>query len=53
MEGLHNQGRITDHRIGLTEFGIEDMMNGLRLDKFVHALHLEDQLEKMEQFDTA
>ncbi|GMH45092.1 hypothetical protein BSKO_13049 [Bryopsis sp. KO-2023] len=44
------QGRITDHRIGLTEYGMEDMMNGLKIDKFIEALQMEDQLEKLEEF---
>ena len=31
------QDRITDHRTGLTLFGIDDMMQGQYLDKFIAA----------------
>ena len=31
------QDRITDHRTGLTLYGIEEMMNGQYLDQFIRA----------------
>lgn len=31
----YNQGRITDHRVNLTKFGIEEMMNGELLEEFI------------------
>ena len=33
-----DQSRITDHRVGLTLFGIDKMMNGELLDEFAAAL---------------
>lgn len=40
------QGRVTDHRIGLTLYKIEAVMNGA-LDEFIDALITADQAEKM------
>jgi peptide chain release factor 1 len=34
------QGRVTDHRVGLTEHGIEGMLSGANLDSFLDALGL-------------
>ena len=31
------QGRVTDHRVGVTEHGIEGVLSGERLDVFVEA----------------
>ena len=42
------QGRVTDHRIGLTLYSIDEFMNG-DLDKMVEALRLADQTRKLEQ----
>ena len=33
------QGRVTDHRVGHTEHGIEGVLSGARLDAFIDALH--------------
>ena len=40
------QGRVTDHRIGLTLYKIEAIMNG-DLDELLDALITADQAEKM------
>ena len=40
------QGRITDHRIGVSKFGIEKMMEGELLDEFV------DDLSKLNLIET-
>ena len=41
------QGRVTDHRIGLTLYNLEDIMNG-DLDKVIEKLKVEDNKEKIE-----
>ena len=40
------QGRVTDHRIGLSLYNIEDFMNG-DLDEMIDALTLADQQRKL------
>lgn len=40
------QGRVTDHRIGLTLYKIEQIMNGA-LDEIIDALTMADQAEKL------
>ena len=40
------QGRLTDHRIGLTLYHLEDNLNG-NLDEVVDALITADQAEKL------
>ena len=42
------QGRVTDHRIGLTLYKIESIMNG-DLDEVIDALITADQAEKLRQ----
>lgn len=44
----HLQGRITDHRIGLTIYGMEEMMNGSKLDGFIQAMHIQDQMNQLQ-----
>ncbi len=44
------QGRVTDHRIGLTLHRIESIMNG-DLDELIDALITADQAEKMQSSD--
>ena len=44
------QGRVTDHRIGLTLYKIEQIMNG-DLDELVDALITADQAEKLKATD--
>lgn len=41
------QGRVTDHRINLTLYKIDDVMAGKALDEIVDALMTEDQAEKL------
>ena len=40
------QGRVTDHRIGLTVYQLENIMQG-ELDEFIDALIVYDQAEKL------
>ena len=46
------QGRVTDHRIGLTLYKIDAVMNG-GLDELIDALVTADQAEKMKQGSSA
>ncbi len=41
------QGRVTDHRINLTLYKIDDVITGKALDEIVQALVTEDQAEKL------
>ena len=41
------QGRVTDHRIGLTLYSLENFMNG-DLDEMLQALRIADQTAKLE-----
>lgn len=41
------QGRVTDHRINLTLYNIEKVMNGSALDDLVEKLVAEDQAERL------
>ena len=45
------QGRVTDHRIGLTLYRIDDIMDG-DLDELLDALHMEEQAQKLREFGT-
>jgi peptide chain release factor 1 len=42
------QGRVTDHRINLTLYKLDDVMNG-NLDELVRALNQEHQAEELAQ----
>lgn len=42
------QGRVTDHRIGLTVYNLPDVMNG-DIQKFIEELHLAENAEKMKE----
>ena len=42
------QGRVTDHRIGLTVYNLPDVMNG-DIQKFIDELHLAENAEKMKE----
>ena len=42
------QGRVTDHRIGLTLYKIDSVMDG-GLDELIDALAAADQAEKLKQ----
>jgi peptide chain release factor 1 len=41
------QGRVTDHRINLTLYNIQEVMEGGGVDQFVDALTAEDQAERL------
>ncbi|MDD4665377.1 MAG: peptide chain release factor 1 [Clostridia bacterium] len=45
------QGRVTDHRIGLTSYRLEDVLLG-ELDEFIDALITTDQAEKLKRVDS-
>ena len=40
------QGRVTDHRLGLTLYRTEEIMNG-DLDEFIQALRMDEQAQKL------
>ena len=42
------QGRVTDHRIGLTLYQLEDFLNG-NMDEMVNALMEADQIRKIKE----
>lgn len=42
------QGRVTDHRIGLTVYNLPDVMNG-DIEKFIEELHLAENAERMKE----
>jgi len=41
------QGRVSDHRIELTLYNIDDVINGTGLDQFIDALTTTDEAEKL------
>jgi peptide chain release factor 1 len=45
------QSRITDHRINLTSFRIDGVMNDGELDEFIEALIADDQARKLSESD--
>lgn len=47
------QGRVTDHRVGLTEHGIDAMLSGDKLDIFVEALARFEKTELLKSFDSS
>ena len=42
------QGRVTDHRIGLTSYNLNDVVNG-DIQKFIDELHMAENAEKMKE----
>ncbi|XP_039121566.1 peptide chain release factor 1, mitochondrial isoform X2 [Dioscorea cayenensis subsp. rotundata] len=46
------QGRVTDHRVGITNHSIEDVMEGESLDVFIDALLLQEEMEAIASFST-
>ncbi|NBX03693.1 MAG: peptide chain release factor 1 [Alphaproteobacteria bacterium] len=46
------QGRVSDHRINLTLYNIDYVVNGTELDKFVEALMADEQMTKLAEFAT-
>jgi peptide chain release factor 1 len=45
------QGRVTDHRIGLTLYNIDDVVAGIALDQFVSALIAEDEAARLAELN--
>ncbi len=45
------QGRVTDHRINLTLYKIEQIINGEALDEIIEALITEDQAEQLSSLE--
>ena len=45
------QGRVTDHRIGLTLYKIEDILNG-NIDEIIDALITADRASQLENSET-
>lgn len=45
------QGRVTDHRINLTLYKLDKVLNGEALDEVVDALTADDQARKLTQFE--
>ena len=43
------QGRVTDHRINMTLYKIEDVMSGNALGELVDALVMHDQAERLSE----
>ncbi|RWW43115.1 hypothetical protein BHE74_00051259 [Ensete ventricosum] len=46
------QGRVTDHRVGITHHSIEDVMGGESLDMFVDSLLLQEEMDAIASFGT-
>ena len=47
------QGRVTDHRINMTLYNLEEVMLGNALDQLIEALITEHQATLLAQFDSA
>lgn len=47
------QGRVTDHRVGITHYSINDVMQGESLDIFVDALLLQQEMDAIASFSSA
>ncbi|KAM5578052.1 peptide chain release factor 1, mitochondrial [Rosa sericea] len=47
------QGRVTDHRIGITHHAISDVMQGENLDVFVDALLLQQEMDAIASFSSS
>lgn len=45
------QGRVTDHRIGLTLYKLEEILNGNALQEMIDALTQEDQANKLAEME--
>ncbi|XP_008790487.1 peptide chain release factor 1, mitochondrial isoform X1 [Phoenix dactylifera] len=46
------QGRVTDHRVGITHHSIEDVLEGESLDVFIDALLLQEEMDAIASFGT-
>lgn len=47
------QGRVTDHRVGITYHNIEDVMLGESLDVFIDALLLKEEMDAIATFSSS
>lgn len=47
------QGRVTDHRVGITDHAIEELMQGENLDMFVDALLLQQEMDAIASFTSS
>ncbi|XP_062007538.1 peptide chain release factor 1, mitochondrial [Rosa rugosa] len=47
------QGRVTDHRVGITHHAISDVMQGENLDVFVDALLLQQEMDAIASFSSS
>ena len=45
------QGRVTDHRINLTLYKLDEVVAGEALDEIIDALIAEDQAERLAEID--
>ena len=45
------QGRVTDHRIGLTQYNLSNVMDG-EIDKFIEELQLAENAERLQEGNT-
>jgi peptide chain release factor 1 len=45
------QGRVTDHRINLTLYKLDEVVSGEALDEIISALIMEDQAERLAEMD--
>ncbi|MQM14233.1 hypothetical protein Taro_047161 [Colocasia esculenta] len=46
------QGRVTDHRVGITHHAIDEVMEGESLDIFINALLLQDEMDAIASFSS-
>ncbi|XP_043723208.1 peptide chain release factor 1, mitochondrial [Telopea speciosissima] len=46
------QGRVTDHRVGITHHSLTDMMQGESLDVFIDALLLQQEMDAIASFSS-
>ncbi|GLU16676.1 hypothetical protein SLE2022_330960 [Rubroshorea leprosula] len=46
------QGRVTDHRVGITHHAINDIMQGENLDVFIDALLLQQEMDAIASFSS-
>ncbi|CAH9078922.1 unnamed protein product [Cuscuta europaea] len=47
------QGRVTDHRVGITSYSIDDVMQGEGLDCFIDALLLQQEIDAVASFSSS
>ena len=45
------QGRVTDHRINLTLYKLDEVVSGDALDEIIDALVTEDQAQRLSELD--